>query len=263
MAAAPARNMRMTIQGLLDNQIKYPVLNGVDESKTSEEALDDEPVARNRLDSSSEDSECEHAEGSSRNDREATMLSLGLKRQPDNNTSCHHDLDDILEIPELRLEDERPSRCTLQTPVQTSVPGKQNVKPEPMSGIKATPLDPSTLFASSASWSLPLQFENILREGWLHKVGGLWPASGGRRWFTARLGSLVYVRWPGDRRKPRSIPLGPVARITMSEAVAGRFAIVVSAAGREHRLEHSDRQEAFDWMRAISRAAEHPRIAQS
>jgi hypothetical protein len=129
--------------------------------------------------------------------------------------------------------------------------------PAPVPDPPAASIGTKILYTSAARWSLPLHFDEVLREGWLRKAGGSWPLGGGQRWFTARPGTLVYVRWPGDRRPPRPVPLAPAARIGIADPAraGGAFTIEIEYAGRTHRLTHADRHEAFEWMRAIAQAA--------
>ncbi len=129
--------------------------------------------------------------------------------------------------------------------------------PAPQLERSAAAIGCKTLYASAARWSLPLRFDDVLREGWLRKAGGSWPLGGGQRWFTARPGALVYVRWPGDRRPPRPIPLAPAARIGIADSAraGGAYTIEIEHAGHTHRLIHNDRHEAFEWMRVIAQAA--------
>ena len=165
--------------------------------------------------------------------------------------SSRRDSGPLLDIPEIPTEicDDDPTQTdgNQHTDASKSCPEMRETTPAAIGS--------NTLYVSAASWSLPLRFDDVLREGWLCKVGGLWPLSGGQRWFTARVGELAYVRWPGDRRPPRNIPLTPSSRIVVSESAKGGFAIVVTTTGRDYRLSHRDRHEAFEWTSAISRAA--------
>ena len=180
----------------------------------------------------------------------------GLARYSERNESSSHGSEELLDIPELSSDLQESALSIESTTTQDSNISIRNEQQVQKVTTETVPLGSGTLYASTASWSLPLHFEDILREGWLHKVGGLWPGSGGQRWFTASVGKLIYVRWPGDRRQPRTIPLGPLTRITLAEAGARGFAILISSnSSRDHRLEHANRHDAFEWMRAISLAA--------